>query len=60
MKVVEDCTSALELNKQYIKALGRRAKAQEKLGKLTQALEDVTATCILEEFKVISNLTRRI
>ncbi|KAK3107387.1 hypothetical protein FSP39_013441, partial [Pinctada imbricata] len=49
--VVEDCTAALELNKKYIKALSRRSLASEQLGQMTQALEDVTALCILEGFQ---------
>ncbi|XP_070551403.1 mitochondrial import receptor subunit TOM70-like [Ptychodera flava] len=50
-EVIEDCTVALELNKQYTKALFRRAKAYEKIGEKMKCLEDVTATCILEGFQ---------
>ncbi|XP_033757911.1 mitochondrial import receptor subunit TOM70-like [Pecten maximus] len=49
--VVEDCTTALELNNRYVKALTRRATACEQLEDLSQALEDVTALCILEGFQ---------
>lgn len=37
--VVEDCTSAIEHNDTYVKALRRRAKAYELLDKPTEALE---------------------
>ncbi|XP_006823305.1 mitochondrial import receptor subunit TOM70-like [Saccoglossus kowalevskii] len=50
-EVIEDCTCALKLNKQYTKALFRRAKAYEKMGEKMKCLEDVTATCILEGFQ---------
>ncbi|CAC5420720.1 TOM70 [Mytilus coruscus] len=49
--VVEDCTEALKNNSKYTKCLMRRANAAEQLGDLTQALEDVTALCILEGFQ---------
>lgn len=49
--VKEDCTSALELNARYIKALFRRAKAFENTNDLCSSLEDITATCILEGFQ---------
>ncbi|OWF43976.1 mitochondrial import receptor subunit TOM70-like [Mizuhopecten yessoensis] len=49
--VIEDCTTALELNNRYVKALTRRASACEQLEDLSQALEDVTALCILEGFQ---------
>lgn len=37
--VVDDCTAALELNPRYVKALLRRAQANEKLEKYDVALE---------------------
>ncbi|VDI31838.1 mitochondrial import receptor subunit TOM70 [Mytilus galloprovincialis] len=49
--VVEDCSEALKNNSKYTKCLMRRANAAEQLGDLTQALEDVTALCILEGFQ---------
>ncbi|EEB15058.1 mitochondrial protein import receptor, putative [Pediculus humanus corporis] len=49
--VKEACTKALSYNPVYTKALTRRAKACEHLKDLTQALEDVTAACILESFQ---------
>lgn len=49
--VLRDCTKALELNERYTKALQRRAKACEVLRDLEQALEDLTAVCILESFQ---------
>lgn len=50
-EVVEDCTSAIELNSKYSKALHRRAKAYESLDKKRNCLEDVTAVCLLEGFQ---------
>jgi import receptor subunit TOM70 len=49
--VVQDCTLALELNKNYVKALTRRATAYEHLNKFSLALNDYTAVCVLEGFK---------
>lgn len=46
-----DCDQALELNARYIKALNRRAKANEHMNDLVSSLEDITATCILEGFQ---------
>lgn len=54
--VKDDCTSALQLNPRYIKALYRRAKASENANDLTSSLEDITATCILEGFQNNSSL----
>lgn len=54
--VKEDCTSALELNSRYIKALYRRARASENTNDLMASLEDITATCILEGFQNNSSL----
>ena len=48
---MRDCTAALELNSRYTKALQRRAKACEVLQDLEQALEDLTAVCIIESFQ---------
>ncbi|KAG7463473.1 hypothetical protein MATL_G00177010 [Megalops atlanticus] len=50
-EVVQDCSRAVELNPRYVKALFRRAKAQERLDKKKECLEDVTAVCILEAFQ---------
>lgn len=55
--VRDDCTSALELNARYIKALHRRARANECLNEFFASLEDITATCILESFQNNSSLT---
>ncbi|KAG0148195.1 hypothetical protein CROQUDRAFT_41633 [Cronartium quercuum f. sp. fusiforme G11] len=52
--VIKDCTDALRLDKNYIKALNRRAAARELLGgeeNLLLALFDFTACVILDEFK---------
>ncbi|KAL1961454.1 hypothetical protein VTO42DRAFT_182 [Malbranchea cinnamomea] len=49
-KVVEDCTAALAMDDEYVKAMNRRANAYEKLGKLSEGLLDYTASCILDGF----------
>lgn len=56
-KVIEDCTAALNLNKRYIKAMIRRAKAAEKLNNLDLALEDLATTCLLEGFQNHTNIS---
>ncbi|GAB1315097.1 TOM (translocase of outer membrane) complex component [Madurella fahalii] len=50
-KVVEDCTAAINLNPEYVKALNRRANAYEHLGKYSEALLDFTASCIIDGFR---------
>lgn len=52
----KDCSKALDLNPRYTKALLRRAKACEHTKDLPQALEDITAACILENFQNQSTL----
>lgn len=54
--VKADCSAALDLNARYVKALCRRAKANENTDNLTASLEDITATCILEGFQNNSTL----
>ncbi|XP_075549784.1 translocase of outer membrane 70 [Dermacentor variabilis] len=49
--VIADCTKAIDLNFQYVKALHRRAKAYEVVDELDKCLEDITAVCILEGFQ---------
>ncbi|KAJ2723802.1 TOM (translocase of outer membrane) complex component [Coemansia sp. Benny D115] len=49
-QVIEDCTSALELEPRYVKALMRRAQALENMGKFRDSLYDFTTACILEDF----------
>lgn len=49
--VKSDCTKALQLNPKYLKALNRRARANENLEDLRECLEDLTAICILEGFQ---------
>lgn len=39
------------MDPKYLKALGRRATAYEKLGRLTEALNDYTSVCVLEGFR---------
>ena len=53
---MRDCTVALDLNARYTKALVRRAKSCEILQDLEQALEDLTAVCIMESFQNQSTL----
>jgi import receptor subunit TOM70 len=55
-EVIEDCNQAIDLNKRYVKALVRRAKAQEAIGNTSSALFDITAVCILEQFQNQTNL----
>ena len=43
--------SALAIDPVYIKALCRRATAREKMGKLPEALLDLTAACMLSGFQ---------
>ncbi|KAH7951045.1 hypothetical protein HPB52_004523 [Rhipicephalus sanguineus] len=45
--VIADCTKAIDLNFQYVKALHRRAKAYEVVNELDKCLEDITGMCIL-------------
>jgi len=47
-EVVKDCTSALELNPDYTKALVRRAAAHEALKSLQKALDDYEAVLKLD------------
>ncbi|XP_050416577.1 mitochondrial import receptor subunit TOM70 [Patella vulgata] len=54
--VIQDCTKAIELNQRYTKALSRRAKAYQQVGKLRDSLEDITTACILEGFSNQTNL----
>ncbi|XP_067131668.1 mitochondrial import receptor subunit TOM70 isoform X2 [Centruroides vittatus] len=55
-EVIEDCSRAIELNKTYIKALLRRAKAYEATNKHWESFEDLTAVCILENFQNMNTL----
>lgn len=48
---VRDCDAALALNPKYVKALNRRASANEKLDELDAALLDYTASCLLSCFE---------
>ncbi|KAK0739964.1 hypothetical protein B0T21DRAFT_284074 [Apiosordaria backusii] len=50
-KVVEDTTAALAFNGEYIKALNRRSNAYDHLGKYSEALLDITASCIIDGFR---------
>jgi tetratricopeptide (TPR) repeat protein len=56
-KSVEDCTFALQLNPNYLKALHRRGQSYELLFDYNSALLDYTVMCVLEEFKVEASLT---
>ncbi|XP_060666869.1 mitochondrial import receptor subunit TOM70 [Drosophila nasuta] len=50
-KVKEDCSLSLEYNPRYAKAYYRRARAHEATKDMSECLDDVTATCILEMFQ---------
>jgi import receptor subunit TOM70 len=55
-EVIDDCNKAIQLNNRYVKALVRRAKAHEAMGHMSDALSDITAVCILEQFQNQNNL----
>nr|BAN21427.1 heat shock protein 70-interacting protein [Riptortus pedestris] len=55
--VLKDCGSAILLKPDYVKALTRRYKAAERVGHMRQALEDVTAVCLLEKFSNMDTLS---
>lgn len=57
-KSIDDCSNALKLDPRYLKAMSRRARLYENEKKMKEALEDVTALCILEGFKNIESLQR--
>ena len=42
--VIEECTKAIDLNQRYVKALHRRAKAFDKIGKKENCLEGNSIT----------------
>ncbi|RKP11425.1 hypothetical protein BJ684DRAFT_637, partial [Piptocephalis cylindrospora] len=48
---IEACDAALRRDPTYVKALNRRGLAYEKVGELEKALNDLTAACVLEDFK---------
>ena len=50
----QDCVSALAIDPLYVKALCRRAMAREKMGKVEEALLDLTAACMLSSFQACS------
>ena len=50
----QDCVSALAIDPLYVKALCRRAMAREKMGKVEEALLDLTAACMLSGFQARS------
>jgi tetratricopeptide (TPR) repeat protein len=56
VQVIREATAALELNPKYVKALQRRAKALRLTGFSDEALEDITAVCILEAFQHHSSI----
>lgn len=49
--MIADCTTALNIDPGYLKAVLRRASAFEKIGKDQEALNDFTFACFLEEFR---------
>lgn len=50
-KTIDDCSSALEMEPRYIKAMIRRAQAYENMERHRESLYDFTSACILEDFK---------
>jgi import receptor subunit TOM70 len=50
-KVIEDTSAAIALDKEYVKALNRRANAYEHSQKYQEALLDYTASCIIDQFR---------
>ena len=64
--VVEDTSAALALDREYVKALNRRAYAYDKLEKYQEALLDYTASCILDGFRnqtageAVENLLKKV
>lgn len=50
-KVIDDCTAALALDNEYVKALNRRANAYEQSESYSEALLDYTASCIIDSFR---------
>ncbi|ODQ63497.1 TPR-like protein [Nadsonia fulvescens var. elongata DSM 6958] len=49
-KVIEDTTTAIELNPLYSKCFRRRATTHEQLNQLNDAILDYTIVCVLEKF----------
>jgi Tfp pilus assembly protein PilF len=45
---IQDCDTALELNRTYVKAYARRATAKQSLGRLKEAKEDYEQLLILQ------------
>ncbi|EIW77983.1 ADP ATP carrier receptor [Coniophora puteana RWD-64-598 SS2] len=50
-QVIQDCDSALSLDKNYVKALNRRATTLERLSRYEESLRDFTAATILNKFQ---------
>lgn len=55
--IVEDCDKAIALNKDYVKAINRRANALEALDRLEEALRGwsptlITASCLISSQKI--------
>ncbi|RWS28233.1 mitochondrial import receptor subunit TOM70-like protein [Leptotrombidium deliense] len=54
--VISDCSVAIQLKRDYLKAWQRRSKAYEELGRLPEALNDITAACVLDQFQNQNNI----
>ncbi|GMH32878.1 hypothetical protein BSKO_00712 [Bryopsis sp. KO-2023] len=59
-EAIQDCTRALEVNGNYVKALMRRSSAYEKLDELEKALEDAKKVLELEEHPVAKKTVARL
>lgn len=55
-QLIDDCTKAIQLKNNYLKAYVRRAKAYEELNDLQNCLNDLTTACIIEKFQNQANL----
>ncbi|XP_051146599.1 outer envelope protein 64, mitochondrial isoform X2 [Andrographis paniculata] len=60
-KAEEDCTKALSLDKRYVKAYLRRAKAREELHNYTEALKDFKLALVFEpQHKIATQAVKRL
>lgn len=53
---LSDCDEAIRLDPSYARAWSRRSRVRELTGDLAESLDDLTACCILDEFRKEDNL----